>query len=93
MLFILNSRMCDGVTRDQIVARLSQDIKMETWELVQKGVIAQWYFKVGDQPGLFILVNCDSMEEARELIDTAPMVKEGLIEFDIDPVNQFPRFD
>jgi hypothetical protein len=85
--------MCPGVTRDQVVARLSGDVDMQTWDLIQKGVIAHWFYKVGDQPGIIALVNCDSLEEARTLVDNAPKVIEGLFEFDIDPVNHFPRFD
>jgi hypothetical protein len=93
MLFFVNSRMCKGTTRDKVVEHFTQDWDPETWELVKKGTLAHWYYKVGDQPGIIALINCKSLEEARKLVDDTPVVKEGLLEFDINPVNQFPRFD
>ena len=48
---------------------------------------------MGDEPGIIALINCDSVEDARMLADDTPAVKEGLLEFDIDPVNHFAHFD
>lgn len=93
MLFFINSRMCPGVTRDQIVKHLKADVDKKTWELIKEGIIAHWFFKKGDQPGVVALLNCDNMEEARRLLKEAPMVKNGLLEFDIDPVDHFPHFE
>jgi hypothetical protein len=51
MLFFINSRIGSGATRDQVIAHLSKNIEKESWELVRKGVITHWFFKVGEQPG------------------------------------------
>jgi hypothetical protein len=93
MLFSINSRICPGVTRDQVIAHLNKNIEKEGWDLVKKGVLTHWFYKVGDQPGVVAMLNCDNIEEVRSLLREVPEVKEGLLEFDIDPVNHFPRFD
>jgi hypothetical protein len=82
-----------GVTRTQIVNHFTQDWNPETWELVKKGILSHWYYKIGDEPGIIALINCDSMEKARTLANNTPAVKEGFIEFNIDPVNHFQYFD
>lgn len=93
MLFFINSRMSQGATRDQIVEHFSQDFDPKAWELVKKGILSQWYYKIGDEPGIIDLIHSDSTEEARTIADDTPAVKEGLLEFDIEPVNHFPNFD
>ena len=85
--------MGKGVTRDQIIEHFSQDFDPEAWELVKKGILSQLYYKVGNGPGVIALINCDSVEESRIMADDTPVVKEGLLEFGIDPVNHFPHFD
>ena len=62
-------------------------------EIVRKEILSQWYYKVGDEPGIIALINCDSAKEAHTLANNTPAVKEGLLELDIDPVNHFPHFD
>jgi muconolactone delta-isomerase len=93
MLFLINSRICPGATRDRVIAHLKKNIEKEEWELVKKGIITHWFFKVGDQPGFVALLNCDSLEEVHALLGKTPVVREGLLEFDVDPVNHFPHFD
>ena len=93
MLFLINSRMRPGVTRDQLVAHFKMDIEQETWELIRKGVVVQKYFKVGAQPGVIALLNCDSLEEAQALVNDLRPVRNGLLDFDIDPVDYFPKFE
>lgn len=93
MLFLFNSRIRPGVKRDQVVEYLKRCINPQEWDLVKKGVVAHWLFKVGDQPGILVVVNCDSIEQARTLADTAPMARAGLVEFDVEPVDHFPHFE
>jgi hypothetical protein len=38
-------------------------------ELIKRGVIAHWFFKVGKQPGIMAPLNCDSMEEVRGIVN------------------------
>jgi hypothetical protein len=92
MLFICNSRARPGVTREQLVEQLNKGIDKEAWELIKKGTVAHWMYKVGDEPGVVAIVNCASREEVQSLADNSRAVKLGLIEYTIDPVDHFPHF-
>jgi hypothetical protein len=92
MLFLVNSRIPQGVSREQVVEYLTRPVAKEAWGLIKSGVIAHWMFKVGDQPGIAFVMDCASLEQARELVDASSMVRDGVLEFEIDRVNHFPRF-
>ena len=93
MLFLVNSRLCPGVTRAQVVEYFKSGVEQKTWELIKQGVIAHWYFKIGDPPGVLAVLNCESLEEARAVADQAPAVKRGFLAFEIEPVDHFPSFN
>jgi hypothetical protein len=93
MMYFINSRLAPGATREQVKEHLAKNMDKSAWELVKKGIVTHWSYKVGEEPGVIALVSHDSLEEVRALADSAPSVKEGLLEFEIDPVDHFPRFD
>jgi hypothetical protein len=93
MLFIVNSRINPGVTNDQVITHLKLEVNKDEWELIRKGVIAHWYYKVGDPPGFVVILDCADIEEAQQIVKNSREVKKGLLSFDIDPVDRFPQFD
>jgi len=64
----------------------------ETWDLVRHGLLSQIYYKVGEEPGFFALLNAPSLEEAKALVATSATRTEEF-EVDIYPVKHFPHFD
>jgi hypothetical protein len=92
MLFIVNSRINPGVTNDQVITYLKSEVNKDEWELIRKGVIAHWYFKVGDPPGLIVVLDCTDIEEAKQIVNSSRDVKSGLLSFDIDPIDRFANF-
>jgi len=91
MQFILNSRLRPGVTRERFIAYIRDEQDHQSWELVRKGIIQQWLWKTGDEPGLVVLMNCADAEEVRRLVDAAPIVADGILTFEVDPVDPFPN--
>jgi muconolactone delta-isomerase len=61
------------------------------WELHQAGVIRELYFRA-DWPGAVLTLECGGVEEAADVLDTLPLVKAGLIAFDIIPLKAYPGF-
>ena len=61
------------------------------WELYQAGVFRELHFR-GDWPGAVLVLECADVEEADEALHTLPLVKEGLIAFDIIPLTPYPGF-
>jgi hypothetical protein len=39
-----------------------------------------------------LILECADIEEAREVLNTLPLVKEGLITFDVIPLVPYPGF-
>jgi len=52
------------------------------WELQQKGIIREIYFRQ-DQTTAVLIMECESVEQAENELANLPLVKNGLIEFDI----------
>ena len=61
------------------------------WELHQAGVIRELYFRA-DWPGAVLVLECAGVEEAADVLNTLPLVKAGLIAFDIIPLKAYPGF-
>ena len=61
------------------------------WELYQAGIFRELYFRQ-DKNCAVIVLECEDAHEAGEILNTLPLVKEGLITFDIIPLRPYPGF-
>jgi len=61
------------------------------WELYQAGIFRELYFRMDCSCAVLIL-ECASVEEAQNVLNTLPLVKEGLIAFDLIPLIPYPGF-
>ncbi|QDU66742.1 YciI family protein [Engelhardtia mirabilis] len=80
-----------GVTLEQVAPLLKQEAR-HAWELYKQGVIRENYLRT-DKPGALIVMEVDSVEQARSITDTFPLVKAGLIEFRFIPVGAFTPYE
>jgi muconolactone delta-isomerase len=64
---------------------------VKAWELYQAGVFRELYFQK-DRHSAVLILECVDVEEAQEVLNTLPLVKEGLITFDIIPLVPYPGF-
>jgi hypothetical protein len=55
------------------------------WELQQSGAIREIYFN-SEQHSAVIMLECAHVAEAQGLVDSLPLVKAGLIEFELIPL-------
>jgi hypothetical protein len=55
---------------------------LRAWKLYQEGIIRELYFTQNDHSAVLIL-ECKNTDEALEILNSLPLVKEGLIKFDI----------
>lgn len=63
----------------------------QVWELYRSGVFRELYFRQ-DQPTAVLVLECADIDEATSILDTLPLVSEGLIAFDIIPLIPYPGF-
>lgn len=59
------------------------------WELYQAGVLREIYFRQ-DRTNAVLVLECDSAEEARLVLESLPLVRERLIDFEVIPLIPYP---
>jgi hypothetical protein len=73
-----------GVTAQQIIAVIPAEIRA-TVKVYLDGKIQQWYSR-GDGKGVIFLVNANTEDEARAIMETLPLAKEQLMDTQYIPV-------
>ncbi len=79
-----------GVTEEEFGPHLEAEAA-KVWELYQADMFRELYFRK-DWPSAVLVLECADVEEANKVLNTLPLVKEGLIAFDIIPLIPYPGF-
>ena len=61
------------------------------WDLLQQSVLREIYFRADAHQAVLIL-ECENGDEAQLILATLPLVREGLITFEIVPLAPYPGF-
>jgi muconolactone delta-isomerase len=61
------------------------------WELHQAGVIRELYFRA-DRDAAVLVLECENVPQAQTVLSTLPLVKKGLIDFEIIPLTPYTGF-
>jgi muconolactone delta-isomerase len=61
------------------------------WELHQQGIIRELYFRA-DRSEAILVLECDNVESARQVLASLPLVENGLITFELIPLTAYPGF-
>jgi muconolactone delta-isomerase len=80
-----------GCRANDLDVRLLEDEAMHAWELQQSGQIRELYFR-SDKSSAVLILECDSADQAKEILSTLPLVRNGIIEFDVIPLVPYPGF-
>ncbi len=64
---------------------------LHTWLLYTKDIVREMNFRK-DRPGVVLVLECENAQEAKRILSTFPMVKAGVIDFEIIPVGHFVPF-
>ncbi len=80
-----------GVTDEQCESFLIDEAH-RAYELYRKGIIRELYFRA-DRYEAVLVLECESVEKASETVHTLPLVKNGLIDFEIIPLAAYPGFE
>lgn len=80
-----------GIAASAFTDQLLRAEAQRAWELHQQGVIRELYFRA-DRPSAVLVLECASLEEAHQVLDTLPLVHGGLIMFDLIPLRAYPGF-
>ena len=64
---------------------------LRVWELYQAGILREFYFRA-DRNEAVLVLECKDTDEARDALESLPLVKAGLITFDLIPLAPYPGF-
>jgi len=82
VLVILTPRQ--GVTPQQIMAVMPSEVRA-TVKLYLDGKIREWYSR-GDGKAVIFMVDAKTEDEARAIMETLPLAKEQLMDYEYIPV-------
>jgi muconolactone delta-isomerase len=91
MKIIALEKEVPGITDDRFTPEILRTEAARAWDLYQSGIIRELYFRHDRQEAVLIL-ECKDAEEAQSVIATLPLVKGGLIAFEIIPLTAYPGF-
>jgi muconolactone delta-isomerase len=90
MKFLAIEKEIPGVTEKQCDPYLRAEA-MRAWELYQQGKIREMYFRA-DRAEAILVLECENIQEAQSVISSLPLVKNGLIAFELIPLAPYPGF-
>lgn len=64
---------------------------LRVWELNQAGIIREMYFRA-DRHSAVLSLECETVEEAADALETLPLVRAGIITFELIPLSAYPGF-
>lgn len=81
MQFVALSRRLPGTTPEQLAAHAA-DEALVAHQLLSEGVIRSIHM-CPDRPGSMVTLECASLADAQAALARLPMVRDGLIAFDV----------
>jgi muconolactone delta-isomerase len=72
--------------------RFKAEEARKAWELYQAGIFRELYFRA-DRNEAILVLECESVEEAQEILSTLPFVQNQLIAFEVIPLKAYPGFN
>jgi hypothetical protein len=88
MKYLALDRIRPTASIDRMRPLFKQEAQL-AYQLYQKGVIRELYFRT-DRPGAAIILECKDAAEAQEVLATLPLAKEGFLDFELVPLGPFP---
>lgn len=80
-----------GATPEQFAPHLKAEAA-RVWELYKSGYVREVYFRQ-DRKDAVLVLECADAEAAQTLLGTLPLVKAGLIRFEVIPLAPYPGFE
>ena len=84
MKFLALEKELPDTTAEQFLPLLREEAR-RVWEIQQAGLLREIYFDANLHTAVLVL-ECSAVEEAGEVLATLPLVKAGLITFDLIPL-------
>lgn len=80
-----------GTNDEQFTPHLQAEAH-RAWELYRDGVFRELYFR-HDREEAVLILECKDTDEANQALNSLPLVKNGLIAFEVIPLTPYPGFE
>ena len=70
----------------------ARDEARKVWELARAGVVRESYFRA-DRNEAVLVLECPSVETAREALSVLPFIRNNLITFELIPLKAYSGFE
>jgi hypothetical protein len=80
----------DGVSTDKFQPYLQAEAS-HVWKLVQTGILREIYYRQ-DRSSAVLILECATVAEAVQVLNTLPLVKNSLVRFEVIPLKPYPGF-
>jgi len=91
MKVLAREKPVSGVVESQFTRELLLAEAAKAWELYQSSVLREIYFSEGEREA-FLILECDGAEDARGHLSQLPLVRAGLIDFEVIPLVPYDGF-
>jgi hypothetical protein len=81
-----------GTTDEQFTPAILKEEALRAWELYQDGIIREIYFRT-DRNEAVLILECSNILEAQVVLASLPLVKAGLISFEVIPLAPYNGFE
>ncbi len=90
MKILAMEKEIEGIKPEQFTPHLKAEAA-QLWKLVQDGLIRETYFRT-DRTEAVLILECADPSEAQRVLQSLPLVKEGLIFFEVIPLKPYSGF-
>jgi len=91
MMILALERQQPDAAENEFTTELLKAEADKAWELYRLGVLREFYFRADKHEAVLLLECCDAAE-ARWHLGSLPLVKAGLIEFEVIPLAPYTGF-
>jgi hypothetical protein len=80
-----------GITGEAFTEKILKEEALVAWKLYQAGKIRELYFRQ-DKHAAVLILEAQSLDEARATTEQLPLVRDRLIDFELIPLAAYPGF-
>jgi hypothetical protein len=91
MKILCLDRPLPGATFEKYLPFIHDEVR-HAWQAYKDGIVREIYSRQ-DRPGVAIIVECVSVEDAKKAFADFPLVKNGLIEIEAIPLGPFTNWE
>jgi hypothetical protein len=80
-----------GIRWEHIAPYVGEEAR-SVWELYESDRVGEFYLRADQRPGVVLVFESDDVREAERVVAALPMVKAGLLDFEVIPLRPYIGF-